>query len=718
MLDHQRTGLAKIRLKIMIRKILLFLLLSSSSTAFALGLGGIKVESALNQPLDARVSLIAADPVAVEDIRVKLADPEAFRRAGIDRSFLLSKLRFKAVFPEDSEPYIQVSTRETIREPFLDFLLEVRWPQGSLVREFTVLLDPPTYQPPQSDSVVQSRTPVVSVATVQPSAPSTYGPVKRAETLWVIAGKVQSGPGVSRNRTMVALLKSNPDAFHQGNINQLKSGVLLAVPSAEEMAAISEQEARATVRQQMEEWRNAQRNIVAPSPTVNTAAEQVAVGQQSAAPSEPVVAEPVEQPVAEADAALQAPAASDEPSRALTAEERQRLRVVETERSWQLGEKSDAEYPVQESDKLREAIRDSEQELVAVQEINKDIIELRAALESKVAALKKALDEKDAQLENLRRQISQVGEVRTAPGSVTNPASVAPAVAPPPGNVPVSAPVTELSPLSAGWKNEYWMILMGAVIIVLAALLLLTLRGRSRETVYETPELFETSTTDVGDIDEPSQSKSIPDQPVDVPITAVPAPRKENAHDISLLPEKSEDVASILMEADIYLAYRRYSQAESLVEEAMELNPDSLELKAKLLEIHAFRRDKTSFSNYLDQVAPVLMAQSPELWDRVVEMGRPLVPEHPAWQQQNESTDAVAHEPHPKPLSESEGTPEQDPFDLDIDLDDLEIPSSEDSGPVTFNELIQDDSGAEEDDIPTIDMDFDFDEPDEPSKDK
>lgn len=202
--------------------LLLLLLLILSTSAFALGLGGIKVESALNEPLDARVGLISVEQMAIDDIRVKLAGPESFRRAGIERPFLLSKLRFRPVFPETGEPYIQVTTRESIREPFLDFLLEVNWPRGNLVREFTILLDPPTYQPPRSEVVV-SPTPTPESASPG-DLPSAYGPVQRTETLWVIAGKVQPDADVSRNRTMVALLKSNPDAFHRGNINLLKRG--------------------------------------------------------------------------------------------------------------------------------------------------------------------------------------------------------------------------------------------------------------------------------------------------------------------------------------------------------------------------------------------------------------------------------------------------------------------------------------------------------------
>lgn len=699
--------------------LLLLLLLIPSASAFALGLGGIKVESALNEPLDARVRLISVGQMAIDDIRVKLAGPEGFRRAGIERPFLLSKLRFRPVFPENGEPYIQVSTRETIREPFLDFLLEVSWPQGNLVREFTILLDPPTYQPPGSEVVAVSPEPDSASPGSPASATSTYGPVQRSETLWVIAGKVQPDTDVSRNRTMVALLKSNPEAFHRGNINLLKKGALLTIPTPGEIAAITETEARATVKQQMDEWRKGRRVLTAPSPTDKAVKRRPAVDQQSTAPDIPVAestgrqagGEPTEEPVA-----------SVAPGEELTAEERQRLRVVEPDRNWQLAEKSEADYPAQESDRLREAIKDSEQELVAVQEINRDIVELRAVLESKVEALKNALEEKDAQLESLRQQIAQVGSKVAGPGQglATEAATVMPSAAPPTGNVSVNAPIREISPTDAAWKDEYWMILMGAVIVILSTLLLLNMRGRRRGTAFGAPVPFDMSgEAAASDRRESMRPVEVMHEPADAPMTPVKAPRNQTHEQISLLPEKSNDIAAILMEADIYLAYRRYSQAESLVEEAMEQNPDSFELQAKLLEIYAFRQDKKAFSSYLDQVYPVLMKQSPELWEKVIDMGQHLVPEHPAWQR-HESIDMTLPEAPGKDtlgLAGKGASAQQDPFDLDIDLDDLEI-SGESSEAVTFDDLIQDGNESEYDDIPAIDMDFDFENPEDPQKDK
>jgi pilus assembly protein FimV len=111
---------------------------------FSLGLGEIELNSALNQELDAEVEVLSAEPELVEQLIVKLASREAFSRSGIDRPYLLQQLKFKA-YVKDNKPYISIKTKKPIREPFLSFLVEIDWPEGHLLREYTLLLDPPVY---------------------------------------------------------------------------------------------------------------------------------------------------------------------------------------------------------------------------------------------------------------------------------------------------------------------------------------------------------------------------------------------------------------------------------------------------------------------------------------------------------------------------------------------------------------------------------------------
>ena len=111
-------------------------------SGFTLGLGEIEVNSTLNQRLNADIELLSATPEDAEDIIIKLASRKEFTRAGLDRPYSLNDLRFKSE-EINGVPYIKVSSSSPIREPFLNFLVEIDWPNGHLLREYTVLLDPP-----------------------------------------------------------------------------------------------------------------------------------------------------------------------------------------------------------------------------------------------------------------------------------------------------------------------------------------------------------------------------------------------------------------------------------------------------------------------------------------------------------------------------------------------------------------------------------------------
>ena len=135
--------------------------------SLALGLGDIKVHSALNQPLDAEIEVISASPDDVIDIVARLADRQAFERAGLDREYILTKLRFTPAV-EDGKPVIRVTTREPVKEPFLDFLVDVNWPKGRLLREYTILLDPPLLM---EQRAVATQAPTVAPAPKEAAAP-------------------------------------------------------------------------------------------------------------------------------------------------------------------------------------------------------------------------------------------------------------------------------------------------------------------------------------------------------------------------------------------------------------------------------------------------------------------------------------------------------------------------------------------------------------------
>ena len=242
--------------------------------AHALGLGELASKSRLNQNFNGDITLLSVTNEELDGIRVKLADAEAFQRAGAERPFYLSLLKFSPQLNEAGKPVIRVSSEFPIREPFLNFLVEVNWPNGRLLREYTVLLDPPTTtmrRPPQTAAPVARTRPAPPVAAPVRSAPlpaptpraapapgvrataGEYGPVQASETAWSIAKKVRPS-GVSMEQMMMALLSANPEAFIDNDINRLRQGRILRVPALDEIQQLTRQQARAMYREQQDQW--------------------------------------------------------------------------------------------------------------------------------------------------------------------------------------------------------------------------------------------------------------------------------------------------------------------------------------------------------------------------------------------------------------------------------------------------------------------------------
>ncbi len=321
-------------------------ILAIPSLAQALGLGGIEVKSGLNEPLVAEIQVIQSGPGEADGLAVTLASADDFARVGIDRGRIDTPLEFTVGKSSDGTPVIKVTSAKPVREPFLNFLLEVNWSKGRLLREYTVLLDPPVSAPartvatapvpestpppietrpepepmrepepmpaepvaaapeprleaePAPEPAPAEPTPVEPepmpepepepmpepepepepVAEAQPEptpAPSEppspapsgdYGPIGQGETLWEIAVATRPAGVNDMNQFMVALLRMNPDAFYEQNINALKRGAILRIPSSDEVNAISTSEASAAVGSQNELWRGYQTSQAA-SPT-------------------------------------------------------------------------------------------------------------------------------------------------------------------------------------------------------------------------------------------------------------------------------------------------------------------------------------------------------------------------------------------------------------------------------------------------------------------
>ena len=311
-------------LKLAPRLLLGVALILVSSGAMALGLGEIRVKSQPGQPLVAEIPVISTEPGELEQLQARLASPITFERVGLARpEGLVSGLNFAVAVSDEGKPVIRVTSTEPVQVAAVNFLIEVDWGQGRLVREYSALVDTPDALaaasqpiidaplPPPADTIIREPEPIAAtepapaaepvVPTPAPAeaAPAPRAPVaapsptlssgelevQRGQTLSQIARDL--GQGYSLDQTMLALLRANPEAFINGNINRLKQGAVLRVPQSAELAQLGEAEAAALVRDQMAEWRQARRPIPQPVET----ASPLASAPSRAAPAAPRTAE-------------------------------------------------------------------------------------------------------------------------------------------------------------------------------------------------------------------------------------------------------------------------------------------------------------------------------------------------------------------------------------------------------------------------------------------
>ncbi len=268
---------------------------SYSSATYALGLGEIESSSHLNQPFHAKINLLSTSAADAKRLQVRVASPEVFSRVGIERPDYLNTINFTPT-TENGKPVIIVSSNQPINQPFLNFLIEVSWPNGQLLKEYTVLLDPPVLvqgetavanntvgvrpepqrrQPPKQ--VIAPAQPQQAAAQPRPATPkkqvvatrNTPAPARRAptrsnrtskyrvvrgDTLSKVAKKLRRR-GVRDEQMMMALFRANPTAFRKRNINNLKAGALLRRPSKRDARSLSYKKAKSAVYSQSRQWR-------------------------------------------------------------------------------------------------------------------------------------------------------------------------------------------------------------------------------------------------------------------------------------------------------------------------------------------------------------------------------------------------------------------------------------------------------------------------------
>ena len=400
----------------------------SATQANALGLGEVKVSSALNQPLKAEIDLLQLRGLSESQIITGLADADDFFLAGVKPTAILSDISFKLDI-KGGEGRIILTSSEPIREPFLNFLIEVNWPSGRLVREYTVLLDPPVFtagdlaprnqpvapvsQPKPMAKAVAPAAPAGSASTVMPAVsagPGTYH-VKNDDTLWQIALRTRPDRSISPQQMMLAIQKANPDAFYNNNINRLKSGVVLDIPTKQQILGLNAQESMQEVKRQNSSWKGAPATAEKPKAEKLDAAKSEMASGDGAKQEDAqlrIVSKPSEKVEPEADAPMAT--ATSEPETA----------AVEPAAAEAADEGVAAELTAK-NEELEEQLVVTLEGLDKVERDNAEMFDRLDQLSQQMESLQRLLELKDQQLAELQGQLAQK-QAQPAPAPVAPPA--------------------------------------------------------------------------------------------------------------------------------------------------------------------------------------------------------------------------------------------------------------------------------------------------------
>ncbi len=224
----------------------------------AIGLGNIMLHSHLNEPLEADIALTDLKGFDPSDVIVTVADQQAYEEAGLQPIGWLTSIRFQVLKGEvGGRPVLKLKTKEVVKDPFVDLLIEVKWPGGRLLREYTLLLDPPKSVIPTTRSIQKKQKistvigaqaePIPVKEPVREAAPQvgasrhvktvpggTYGPIGD-ESLWSIAKSLSQNTHSNVHQAVMAIAEKNPHAFRDGNINYMLSGAVLKLPDKAEL---------------------------------------------------------------------------------------------------------------------------------------------------------------------------------------------------------------------------------------------------------------------------------------------------------------------------------------------------------------------------------------------------------------------------------------------------------------------------------------------------
>lgn len=635
------------------------LCLLNSASVYALGVGEIETHSALNQLLNAQIPLVGSQKEDPSNIRIGIASRETFEKAGIDRPHYLTQLKFTPILGKNGEITVDVRSTSTIKEPFVNFILEVEWPQGRTLKEFTILLDPPItmsdvraspLELPQTAKITPTTPPTSTqvttyVAPAAQSVPATeYGPTKSRDTVWGIAKKlIANNHTVTHQQMMLALYDNNPKAFYKKNINALKKGAVLRLPSKEQVGSRTSAQANSDYVKHNTLWSSS--TIAADTATAVTKVDKE--DQPLAATSS--VKKKLKNNVEEAKLTLLTP-------------------KQETETEVPV-EGNTTDTPVGSTNSTDQANIAIEM-ATTLEEENKEVKSRLNDLETQVDKLQRLLALKDEQLAQL-----QSAKPVSTPSPVTKPETV-----------DTQTPIAE--------DDDSNLPLYGGGLII--ALLALFLARRKKQNKGEKPQdtfndtqAYPLNITEDNVNDTNTTSTILEEEALLSEFT----PSEFNS-------SSQTQEADPLTECDVYIAYGRFQQAEDLISKAMETDPDNLAYKLKLIDVYFSSANAEAFEELASSLS-TLKGSDPDAWNSIIDMGTEICPDSPLFLSPlNEEID-IQTAPVTKQVSDAEVNLEIPQDVEEIQVEDT-VPENETNSEFEFDFNLIKNEAAPEDHTETI----------------
>jgi pilus assembly protein FimV len=629
-----------------------------------LSLGRLSVQSSLGETLRAEIDVTSLTPDEAANLRVRVAPPDAYRIAGVDYNPVLPATAVSLQRRVDGTPYLRITSDRAVQEPFVDVILELSWSSGRLLREYTLLFDPPSVArapatpttpaavaaAPVAPSVAPASRPTRAevaasmaaeaasraearraAAAQAPSgetteaapakassrraaaAPAPAVPkredssassgseyrVKPGDTLSRVAGRLQS-PGVSLDQMLVGLYQGNTHAFAGNNMNRLRSGAVLTVPTAEQAGAIDSREARRLIQAQSADFNAYRHRLAAAVPEQTTRASEAPRKSTGQVRTEVVDS---------------GPAAAPKPDR------------LQIDKPKGKGEGMTPEETVVK----QRADKDASSRVGELARNLDDLKKLQAASSAAAstgvakpasAAGPLAMTGKTPEKPVVDKPADKPAEKASEVAASTPPKSVVVAASEPPAKAASLPDLTPSAPPLIESLSENPLLLPGAglILAILAGLGYYRLRGKNKDEAGVTSFL---------------ESRLQPDsffgasggQRIDT---------RDGAGSPSSMSYSLSQIDAIgdvdpVAEADVYLAYGRDLQAEEILKEAMRANPERLAIRTKLLEVYAKRRDTKGYELLAGELYGLTGGQG-EDWSRAQELGRSIDPDNPLYE--------------------------------------------------------------------------------------